>query len=179
MDDTPSTPNAPKQAAKPRRYGAPAGAAKSDVQKAARPAAKSARRPARRRARAATKLEAVTITIDPTSAEVIRVEGLDKRGTRHDLTDEEKATLMTEVRRDGRLEEVLEHAFEAGLACVLGDAAEDEADAESPDEEELRHQLLAPLMKRSLMGRLTERAALNRAVLGTLIASSRNDTTVH
>jgi hypothetical protein len=182
MDDSQPTPNAPKSAAKPPQYSPPAKPAKAEPEKADkadRPAPKNARSAAVREDGPVPKLKAVTITIDPASAEVIRVEGLDDSGTRHDLSDEEKASLMADVRRDGRLEEVLEHAFEAGIACVLGDAEEDEANAETPEEEELRHELLAPLMKRSMMRRLTQRDALNRAVLGTLIERSRGDAAVH
>jgi hypothetical protein len=184
MDDTQHTPHPARPAGKAQQYSPPAKAAKADAAKtnaagAERPSSKVRRATPASAGRTASKLTAVTITIDPDSAEVIRVEGLDDAGTRHDLSDEEKSTLMAEVRRDGRLEEVLEHAFEAGIACVLGDAEEDEANAESPAEEELRHLLLAPLMKRSVMRRLTERAALNRAVLGTLIERSRTDPAVH
>jgi hypothetical protein len=113
----------------------------------------------------------VTITIDAASAEVVRVEGLDATGTRRELSDEEKASLVNGGRRDELLEAVVEHAFEAGIACVLGDD-EEETPPESPADAALRHQLLAPLIERSVVGRLRERAALNRAMLGTLIEHS-------
>jgi hypothetical protein len=57
---------------------------------------------------------------------------------------------------------------------VLGDEDEDEDEEteESPADAELRHQLLAPLIKRSAVRQLTDRAALHRAILGTLIEHS-------
>jgi hypothetical protein len=183
MDDTQHTPNTSKPAAKPQQYTAPpAKAARADAkpeaEQADRPAAKAGRATAAKEDQPAPRLKAVTITIDPESAEVVRVEGLDDAGARHELSDDERASLAAQARRDGRLEELLEHAFEAGIACVLGEAEEDEATEESPAEEQLRHLILAPLMRRSVMRRLTERAALNRAVLGSLIERSRG-TTVH
>jgi hypothetical protein len=116
------------------------------------------------------RLTAVTITIDSDSAEIVRIEGLDTTGARHELSQEEKASLM-KGGRDDRLAEVVERAFEAGIACVLGDD-EEETTPESPADAELRHLLLAPLIKRSTVGVFMEREALNRAILGTLIEHS-------
>jgi len=113
----------------------------------------------------------VTITIDAESAEVVRIEGVDATGSRHELSDEEKASIIKE-RRDERLGMLVEQAFEAGIASVLGLEDEEETTEESPEDVELRRELLAPLMERSGLGHLTERAALNRAILGTLIEHS-------
>jgi hypothetical protein len=67
----------------------------------------------------------------------------------------------------------VEQAFEAGIASVLGrEEDEGETTEESPEDVELRRELLAPLMERSGLGLLTERVALNRAMLGTLIEHS-------
>jgi len=113
----------------------------------------------------------VTITIDADSAEVVRIEGVDPTGARHDLSDDEKASFIKE-RRDERLAEVVEQAFEAGIASVLGVEDEEETAEESPEDADFRRQLLAPLIERSAIRRLTERAALNRAILGTLVEHS-------
>jgi hypothetical protein len=76
-------------------------------------------------------------------------------------------------RRDERLAVLVEQAFEAGIASVLGrEEDEGETTEESPEDVELRRELLAPLMERSGLGHLTERVALNRAMLGTLIGHS-------
>jgi len=118
------------------------------------------------------RLVTVTITLDADSTEVVRIEGVDPTGARHDLTDDEKVSFIRE-RRDERLAEVVEQAFEAGIASVLGvEEDEEETAEESPEDTELRRQLLAPLIERSAMRRLTERAALNRAILGTLVEHS-------
>ena len=117
------------------------------------------------------RLMTVTITIDAESAEVVRVEGVDATGARRELSDDEKASLMKEG-RDERVTALVEQAFEAGIACVLG-IEEEEETQESPEDAEFRRQLLAPLLERSGVGHLTERPALNRAILGTLMEHSR------
>jgi hypothetical protein len=114
----------------------------------------------------------VTITIDADSADVVRVEGVDATGARRELSDDEKASLIKE-RRDERVTALVEQAFEAGIAAVLGVEEEEETTQESPEDAEFRRELLAPLIARSGVGRLTERPALNRAILGTLIEHSR------
>jgi hypothetical protein len=120
----------------------------------------------------AHNLKAVAITIDADSAEIVSIEGLDATGARHELSDEEKASLIKESQGAERLEAVVEDAFEAGIACVLGDEAEEETAQESPADAELRHLLIAPLIERSTARHLTEPAALNRAILGTLLEHS-------
>ena len=114
----------------------------------------------------------LTVTIDADSAQVIRVDGVDATGVRHELSGDERAKLVKDW-SDNKLQDVVEQAFEAGIACVLG-GDERNTTAESPEDAELRHRLLTPLIERSAVGRLLERGALNRAVLNTLIA---NDTT--
>jgi hypothetical protein len=109
-----------------------------------------------------------TFTIDATTAQVVRLETEDPSGARHELSDEEKASLA-QAGTEGSLEQFVERAFEAGIDCVLGgDEREDKAD-EPADEAELRHLLLTPLIEHSPAGRLIQREALSRAILGTLI----------
>jgi hypothetical protein len=172
MADTQSTPSSQRTSIKPEPYAPPAKSSQPDPDKADPPTATKAGRGAATKAdQSGPKLTAVTITIDPDSAEVVRVEGLDAAGARHELSDEEKASLMKEKPRDERIAEVVERAFEAGIASVLGDE-EEETTEETPADAELRHLLLAPLIERSAVRRLTERATLNRAILGTLIEHS-------
>lgn len=173
MADTQRNASTSKPAKRPKRHAASARPRQPKSKKADRPAAaKSGRGAAARADQPVPRLTAVTVTIDADSAEVVRIDGLDATGARHELSDEEKASLMREGRGDERLMEVVEHAFEAGIACVLGDEVEDETTPESPADAELRHQLLAPLIERSAVRRLTEPATLNRAILGTLIEHS-------
>jgi hypothetical protein len=117
------------------------------------------------------KLKAITVTVDADTAQVVRVEGLDATGTPHELSDDEKASLLTQE-NDGRLEELVEQAFEAGIACVLEGDTEPDTTTESATEAELRHILLTPLIEHSAARRLFERAVVDRAALGTLLEHS-------
>lgn len=109
-----------------------------------------------------------TFTIDATTAQVVKFEALDASGARHELTEDEKANLSRHG-ANGGIEEFVERAFEAGIACVLGGDEREEGADESGEEAELRHLLLTPLIEHSPARRLMQREALNRAILGTLI----------
>ena len=109
-----------------------------------------------------------TFTIDASTAQVVKLETEDASGTRHELSDEEKASLA-QAGTEGSVEQFVERAFEAGIDCVLGSSEpEDKAD-EPADEAELRHLLVTPLIEHSPAKRLMQREALSRAILGTLI----------
>jgi hypothetical protein len=120
-----------------------------------------------------------SFTIDADTAQIVKFEALDASGARHEVSDEEKQTLAHEPCEAG-LEEALERAFEAGIACVLGEEGaqagaeetEDEDEDEDDETAELRHLLLMPLIKHSALRRLMRREALNRAILETLIQHS-------
>lgn len=171
MAETPPTPSAPKSPVKPEQYLPPAKPAAQRADKAEQAeAAKPARATPVKTDQPVHRLMTVTITIDAESAEVVRIEGVDATGSRHELSDEEKASLMKE-RREERLGALVEQAFEAGIATVLGHEEEESAE-ETPEDAELRRELLAPLLERSGLTHLTERSALNRAILGTLIEHS-------
>lgn len=172
MAETPPTPSAPKSAIKADQFTPPAKPAQPRPEKVEQTEAitKTARSTAVRTDQPVHRLMTVTITIDAESAEVVRIEGVDATGSRHELSEEEKTSLIKE-RREERLAAFVEQAFEAGIASVLG-RDEDETKEESPEDIELRRELLAPLIERSGLGHLTERTALNRAMLGTLIEHS-------
>lgn len=118
----------------------------------------------------------LAITVDADTARVVHIEGLDSSGARHELSHAEREVLLQRA-TDGRLEDLVERAFEAGIACVLDDG-ERNAGAESAEDAELRHELLAPLIKRSAVRHLTEGAVLDRVVLSTLIDHSSNQARV-
>src|SRR5262245_58679991 len=59
-------------------------------------------------------------TIDADTAQIVRFETVDASGGRRELSQEEKAALIKQA-NGGRIEEVLEQAFEAGIACALED----------------------------------------------------------
>ena len=170
---TPGTASTAKSPFKSDQYMSPGKAGQSKVEKADQTeATKTARATAVKTDQPVQRLMTVTITIDAESAEVVRVEGVDATGARHELSAEEKANFMKE-RRDERVLALVEHAFEAGIASVLGVGDEEEENTqESPEDIEFRRELLAPLIERSGLGRLKERPALNRAILGTLIEHS-------
>ena len=112
-------------------------------------------------------------TIDASSAQIVKVETLNKRGKRRQLSDEDKARLLRERKDDG-LEPVLERTFEAGLACALGAEPAQESKPETDEDAELRHLLLARLIEHSDARDMLPRNALNRAFLETLIQHSIN-----
>jgi len=169
---TPSTPSTAKSAIKADQYQSPAKPGQPRVEKADQTEAPKTRTNTVRADQPVHRLMTVTITIDAESAEVVRVEGVDATGARRELSDDEKASLMKEG-RDERVTALVEQAFEAGIACVLGIEEEEETTQESPEDAEFRRQLLAPLLERSGLRHLTERPALNRAILGTLMEHSR------
>jgi hypothetical protein len=112
----------------------------------------------------------LTFTIDARTGQIVKVESLDESGTPRELSDEEKANLAKEGMGD-KLEEIVEQAFEAGIACVLG-GGDGTQTQESEQDAELRHLLLLPLIERSMAKRLMQGDVLNRAILGTLIQHS-------
>ena len=107
-------------------------------------------------------------TIDASTAQVVKLETLDESGARHELSDEEAASLMQAGAEEG-LEQFVERAFEAGIACVLGEEDSQYRSEEPAEEAELRQLLLTPLIEHSPVKRLMQREALNRAILGTLL----------
>ena len=118
------------------------------------------------------EIKFLNVTIDAISAHVVRVEGQDATGARFELSVDEKASLAKRGEHE-RLEDLVEEAFEAGIACVLGGDGESVDTTESAEDIELRHQLLAPLIERSaVVKHWVERGALNRAVVNRLIESS-------
>src|SRR5262245_27225675 len=87
-----------------------------------------------------------TFTIDANTAQVVKLETLDASGARHELSEEEKASLA-KATNGGDLREFVEKAFEAGIACVLGEDQHQQKADEPADEAELRHLLLTPLIE--------------------------------
>jgi len=113
----------------------------------------------------------LTFTIDADTAQIVKLETQDANGARHELSDDERTTLSRE-RGVGRLEDVVEQAFEAGIACVLGDALRGEHTEESEGDRELRHLLVGSLIEGSGAKRLLQQETLNRILLKTLIQHS-------
>ena len=110
-------------------------------------------------------------TIDADTARIVRFETVDENGERRELTQAEKEALIDKG-NGGRIEEVIEQTFEAGIACALEDdlgESETEAAEEAGEGPELRHLLLSQLIEHSAVGHLMKSEALDRAIFGTLI----------
>ena len=124
--------------------------------------------------KSALQPDLLTVTIETKTGQIVKVESADSAGARHELSDEEITSLAKE-RSKATLETVLEQVFEAGIASVLGDDADENERQESEEDADLRHALLRPLIEQSAAKRLIRRNVLSRAILETLIqhAASR------
>jgi hypothetical protein len=112
----------------------------------------------------------LTVTIDTKTGQIIKIEGANGTRPQHELSDEEKASLAKKTGR-ATLEAIIEEAFEAGIACGLGEEADEDEPVESEKDANLRHLLLRPLIENSAVKRLMRRDVLSRAFLKTLIGN--------
>jgi hypothetical protein len=113
----------------------------------------------------------ITATIDTATGKIINVRSIDDAGASIELTTDRRASLSEQI-GEASLEDLFEQAFEAGIASVLGDDDEADADAElseSEDDVALRHQILQPMIEHSAARRLMRQEILGRAIVGTLI----------
>lgn len=111
----------------------------------------------------------VSLTIDAATGRIVKVEGMDGDGVRRELSDDERARLA-ETDAGATLQGVVEQAFEAGIAFVLGDRADEaEEPSETDDDAELSRMLLRSMIERSAAKRLMKHEILGRAIVGTLI----------
>ena len=109
----------------------------------------------------------IAFTIDIATGQLAKVEKVDGAGARQELSSEEKARLKQQS--SDTIEALIEQAFEAGIACVLGGHADEKDPLESEDDARLRELLLRPLIEHSSVVRLMAREVLGRAILGTLL----------
>ena len=110
----------------------------------------------------------LTVTIHAKTGQIVKIERVNGPDAHHELTAEEKASLAKESGR-ATLEDIIEQAFEAGMAYVLGDGGDEDDPMESENDANLRHLLLRPLIENSSAKRLIRRDVLSRAILKTLI----------
>src|SRR5688572_2685999 len=110
----------------------------------------------------------ITATIEAATGRIVEVRSINAAGASAELTTDRRARLSKQS-GDATLEDLVEQAFEAGIACVLGDA--DLEASESDDEEDiaLRRQILRPMIENSAARRLVQKEVLGRAIVGTLI----------
>ena len=116
-------------------------------------------------------LDLLTVTIHAKTGQIVKIEGVDSAGRHHELSDEEKTNLARQ-KSNATLEDIIEQAFEAGIACVLGDEDGKDDSPESANDADLRRLLLRPLIEDGAAERLMQRDLLNRAMLTTLIQNS-------
>ncbi|MCW3473437.1 hypothetical protein [Limobrevibacterium gyesilva] len=107
-------------------------------------------------------------TIDASTGQITRLEKVESTGARRQLSEQDKASLQAS-KSSHTLEAIVEQAFEAGIACALGNGDETDEVPESEDEAEVRRTLLLPLMERSRTTALLQRSVLGQAILATAL----------
>jgi hypothetical protein len=107
------------------------------------------------------------LTISADTGEIVKIEKVEGT-TRRDLQDDDAASLTSKAAPT--LGALIERAFEAGIACVLGVRAEREEADESDEEAELRRALLEPLMESTRAKGLLEHDVIGKAMLASALA---------
>jgi hypothetical protein len=110
----------------------------------------------------------LVFTIDAKNGQIVKFESVDETGAHHLVSEDEWHNLVMQGKETG-IVRLLEEAFEAGIACGVGDESASEEELESEEEEELRRALLKPLFEHSAAARLARRPVLRQAVVQTLI----------
>ena len=110
----------------------------------------------------------LTVTLHAKTGQIVKIERVNGHRAHHELSEKEKADLA-KVSGKATLEAIVEEAFEAGIAYVLGDEGDEDDPMESEKDANLRHLLLRPLIENSAAKRLMRRDVLSRAILKTLI----------
>ena len=107
-------------------------------------------------------------TIDASTGRIGGLEKVDSSGERRVLSDQDKASLQA-GNSWHTLESIVEQAFEAGIACVLGNGDDKDEAQELEDDAQVRRTLLLPLMERSRAMTLLHRSVLGQAILATAL----------
>jgi hypothetical protein len=121
-----------------------------------------------------TSPDLVAFTVDAANGRIVSVERVDSAGVRQELSEDERARL-TKHDSKATLDRVIELAFEAGIACVLGEEADEAERPESQEDAELSRLLLRSLLENSTARQLMHRDVLSRAIVGTLIQQAAGD----
>jgi hypothetical protein len=109
-----------------------------------------------------------SFTIDASTGQITKLEKVDGAGARRQLSEQDKASMQASKSWQ-TLDAIVEQAFEAGIACVLGSEDEKDEEQESEDEAEARRTLLLPLMGQSRTMTLLQRGVLGQAILATAL----------
>jgi hypothetical protein len=114
------------------------------------------------------KVDRLSFTLDTETGEIFKCEAWDSAGGRRELSRNEKIELG-KIRREEAVEDLLERGFEAGLACLLGDADGPDDREETEEDARFRKALLRPLIERSPVARSLRRDAVRRAIVRSLV----------
>lgn len=116
---------------------------------------------------AAALPESMVFTLDTTTGGVLKLEVVDAAHIPREITSAERLELARKFHGD--VDELLERAFEAGVAALLdGDRAKEERD-ETDDEASVRRILLEPLLEETFAARDARRASIRKAIILSLI----------
>jgi hypothetical protein len=114
----------------------------------------------------------ITATIDAVTGKIIDIRSVDDGGAARALTAERRARLSQQS-GGATIEDMIEQAFEAGIACVLGDDANDDAaEPETEADAALRRQILRPMIENSTVRSAMRQDALGRAIVATLMKNA-------
>jgi hypothetical protein len=108
------------------------------------------------------------LIIDADTGEIVNIEKVEGAGVRRDLRDDDMAGLTASA--SPTLNALIERAFEAGIACMLGGGAGRDEAEESAEEADLRRALLMPLIEGTLAKGALKREVLGKAILVSAIA---------
>jgi hypothetical protein len=104
----------------------------------------------------ASEHKQVVVTINAPMGKIVKIEMIDKAGKRQELSDEDWGTLIHDD-ETGEIEAALEEAFEAGIAAVFGEEYKDDELDEDDEEKAFRRLLIAGLIRRRPVRRITQR----------------------
>lgn len=135
--------------------------------------AKGHAREGRRSKAAVSRADLVAITIDAVTGRLVRIEHVDDAGARREVSGEDRS-LLAATGPGGTVQSLVEQAFEAGVACGLGDSAAAVEPATSDDEAELIRLLLASLIAHSPAQPLLQGEVVRRAIVATLLEDAAN-----
>jgi hypothetical protein len=116
----------------------------------------------------APRPERLAFTLDTTSGQIVKIEGVDAAGQRRELASPEKLELAKE-RAGAGVEALIERAFEAGIACLLEGADGRGDERETEEEAGVRSVLLKSLMQGTSAARALRRQVLRQAIMHSLI----------
>jgi hypothetical protein len=117
---------------------------------------------------ATPQLNLFALTINADTGEVVKIEKVERTGSRRDLRDDDMAGFTGSA--VPTLNALLERAFEAGIACMLGVRAGRDEVEETAEEADLRRALLMPLMEGTLAKDALKPEVVGKAILASAIA---------